>query len=359
MDKMTSLTNQTDRQIGLDFVRVLLMILIFNFHASIHGGVDYGWLDNFVSQGAVAMEGFFILSGFCLARQYSSNMIDTGKELWSFYYKRAIRLLPLYWIVWIIKRLGTINVMSIQDILLIPFELFGITSAFDGTFSASQGDWFVSCMLFCYFCFPLLQVLISKLSDKSVKWLLVIFYVISSLAPVTASTCGFSWTYPNPFFRMLQFATGMMLVRLIERINMKSYTRIGISMICFVTLVFMVSFLHARDWGSYGSYEFITIPIWSILIILLANCILSDGIATKVVLHFSKISYAFYLMQFCCYRIALGLVLKIELNISLLSHNIMVLCVSFLICLIGAEVLTKVDEGISKMCKKVNVLNSR
>lgn len=351
MDNMTALTNQPTRQIGLDYVRILLMLLIFNFHAWMHGGVTYGWLDNFVSQGAVAMEGFFLLSGFCLARQYRLDLFDAEKGIWNFYYKRALRLLPLYWIVWMIKRIGTISAISIRDILLIPFELFGMTSAFDGSFAASQGDWFVSCMLFCYFCFPLLQMLISKLSDKSMKCLFAILYIISSLAPVTASTCDFSWTYPNPFFRMLQFAMGMMLVRLIERINMKSSARIGISMICFMTLVLMVSFLHARDWGSYGSYEFITIPVWGIMIMLLAYPFSSGGIATKIVLHLSRISYAFYLMQFCCYYIALGILSKMELHTPLPSRNIMVLCVSFLICFVGAEVLTKVDDGISKMLK--------
>lgn len=353
-----NIINQPTRQIGLDYVRVILMLLIFNFHASMHGGVDYGWIDNFVSQGAVAMEGFFLLSGFCLARQYSQNVIDTGKEIWSFYYKRALRLLPLYWIIWIIKRLGTISTISIQDILLIPFELFGITSAFDGSFSVSQGDWFVSCMLLCYFLFPLLQMLIQKLSDRNMKCMLLILYVISSLAPVTASICGFSRTYPNPFFRMLQFAMGMMLVSLIERIEIKSYARIAISTICFMMLVFVVSFLHARDWGSYGSYEFITIPVWSIMIILLAYPFSSHGIVAKIVLHLSRISYAFYLMQVWCYGIALCLVSKIELHSLLLNHNSIVLCVSFLTCLIGAEVLTKVDNGISKMFKN-NFLHNR
>ena len=54
------------RIIGLDVFRIFLTMLVFAFHSNIHFQCHYGILDNFVSMGAIAMTGFFMLSGFSM-----------------------------------------------------------------------------------------------------------------------------------------------------------------------------------------------------------------------------------------------------------------------------------------------------
>lgn len=69
------------------------------FHSHIHVlKCDYGFLNAFVDMGAVAMTGFYLLSGYDL--DFSSrkkNMTDI-REIKRFYVKRLIAILPLYYV---------------------------------------------------------------------------------------------------------------------------------------------------------------------------------------------------------------------------------------------------------------------
>lgn len=58
------------RVIGIDIFRIALALLIFMFHSWMHFGCDYYFLRNFVSVGAIAMTGFFLLSGYALRLIY-------------------------------------------------------------------------------------------------------------------------------------------------------------------------------------------------------------------------------------------------------------------------------------------------
>ena len=90
---------KSTRLIGLDLFRICLAILVFMFHSHIHVlKCDYGFLNAFVDMGAVAMTGFYLLSGYDL--DFSSrkkNMTDI-REIKRFYVKRLIAILPLYYV---------------------------------------------------------------------------------------------------------------------------------------------------------------------------------------------------------------------------------------------------------------------
>lgn len=52
------------RIIGLDIIRISLMLLIYLFHSHMHYHCDYGLLNSFISMGAIAITAFFMLSGY-------------------------------------------------------------------------------------------------------------------------------------------------------------------------------------------------------------------------------------------------------------------------------------------------------
>ena len=58
---------KSQRIIGLDLFRIGLAILVFLFHSHIHVlKCDYGFMNTFIDMGAIAMTGFFLLSGYVL-----------------------------------------------------------------------------------------------------------------------------------------------------------------------------------------------------------------------------------------------------------------------------------------------------
>lgn len=61
-----------NRAEGINFIRIFCMTTILLFHAKIHYGFMIGVaiVDEFISIGAVAIVGFFMISGFCLRTQW-------------------------------------------------------------------------------------------------------------------------------------------------------------------------------------------------------------------------------------------------------------------------------------------------
>lgn len=162
------------RYTGLDIVRVFCVIIVCAFHTSIHLECQYGIFQSFIWNGAVLMTTFFMLSGFTLSLVYR-NM--TRKEIPHYYLKRAISILPMYYICILIHSIVFIiyamNTGAVQDkiqqvLVLAPIELLGLQSFFTSLFPYNHngGTWFISCLLFCYILFPCLIVPIQRLRDR-------------------------------------------------------------------------------------------------------------------------------------------------------------------------------------------------
>lgn len=92
---MKHVLHDKTRYLGIDVFRIALAFLIFVFHSKIHIGCSYGILDNFIGMGAIAMTGFFMMSGWLLNKHH--NQVDTVEDIWQFYRRRAGSILPLYY----------------------------------------------------------------------------------------------------------------------------------------------------------------------------------------------------------------------------------------------------------------------
>jgi len=93
---------------ALDGLRALSLILIYVFHSWQQSWISFyiklpnGTILNFLNQlqryGYIAIDAFFVISGFCLFYPIARSMFGEGKEInWKeFYIKRAKRILPSY-----------------------------------------------------------------------------------------------------------------------------------------------------------------------------------------------------------------------------------------------------------------------
>ena len=334
-----------ERVIGLDLFRILLMIMIFNFHTNMHAGVLYGKINSLVCQGAIVMEAFFLLSGYCIGKKYDLKYFEERDKLFAFYVNHIVRLLFGYWLVLILNKI-LCNDFSFSKILMYPFELLGLTQTFANAYN--WGSWFVSVMLFCYLFFPFLLILTPK-TKKNIVLLVLLIYLLSSLAPVAASVNGIDWTYPRIFWRVIQFWIGIILAQ----ISIDSQIKINKSIRCFlavlilIVLFIIVVILNSHNLGSYGSYEFITLPLFSIIIVLL-DCIKTrETWIDKIIIHFSKISYGFYLAQTLCF-----LIFKKITDVYDIKNGLIIILINFLICFIISEIITFLTDKILSIISK-------
>ena len=349
------------RMYGLDMFRIALALLVFMFHAEIHIGCDFGLLNPFVSLGAIAMTGFYLLSGFVL---YSSSKINPNSiiELVRFYKKRAIAIYPSYIFIGLLAvGWGIIGNPSgdniIKQIVHLPILLMGISTVFTSLFKFPPNDglWFVSCLFFCYALYPWLYLLSSRMNSF---WCCIVCgcsVFILLWSPLVVKVFDLASIYSNPFFRILEFLIGVILARLSEIISL------NLSKKCWLILVLLaigilivgVSLLNVTGivTANYMLCSWVALPCFGVLIILLAR----DIKISKGVLYLSNLSYSFFLGQFFCFRM-FRIINRTWPSIT--DGNLAKIVISFIICLIFACIVYHLIQTPAKVYLLHRIANS-
>ena len=298
------------RVIGLDLFRISLALLIFLFHSHIHSlRCDYGLLNGFVDIGAIAMTGFFLLSGYALNLVYGKKDMTDRKEMKRFYLKRLVSILPLYYAWAIVNVVYNIvangKVAALQELILFPVEALGIQSVYSSLFefSHNDGSWFISCILICYFIYPLLHQQTCRLSDKARVWLIIIAAATLLWAPIVQHYFKLQSIYSNPFFRLLEFTIGM----LVSQINNKEQTGSKIMKLlrskamCAATAVCLVVGVSVAYYigipYDYMLYNWIVLPCYMSLLISLGYIKFESLKDSRAVSYLSSLAFSIFLSQ--------------------------------------------------------------
>lgn len=86
------------RLYSIDALKFCAACIVFAFHCNIHLGIQFGPLNDFISQGAILMDLFFMLSGFALYHSYCEKKLTWEVGVKHFYYKRIF--LYIHCICW-------------------------------------------------------------------------------------------------------------------------------------------------------------------------------------------------------------------------------------------------------------------
>lgn len=346
-----------ERLYALDLYRIISVFFVFLFHSNMHLGVSYGFLTPFISQCAIFMIVFFILSGFSLYYRYYDKDLSLIKDIKYFYIKRVIRLYPLYIAVYILYVIVFNNLSVIKNLIIAPIELLLLQSFFDGSFSIlhNGGTWFVSCIFFCYLLFPFLKNILSQIT-KYRKVLLCIIYSICAISPIIVLVFNLSNIYSNPFFRLLEFIIGMITASIFLDGNKKENKYFFFAVLFeWAVLVLVVSLLvnHIAT-NNYVVYNFISIPVFVLLLYHLSNInnnFLTTILNNTLIQYLSNISYTFFLVQFFTW--APTRYIQKQFKWCDTNTNIKLFICSFIICLICSVFLYEfIDKPIRKFLNK-------
>ena len=251
------------RVVGLDVLRVAMALLIYMFHSNMHFGCHYGILEDFVSVGAIAMTGFFLLSGYSLRLVYGEKNLMDIKEIGRFYVKRVLGILPLYYTLAIFFILFLGKESWVDNVCLFPIEVLGLQSTFTSLFGITHngGTWFISCLLLGYLVYPFLQTIVRQLCHKQKIFLALLLIFVDLWATIVRIKFHTAWIYDNPFYRIIEFAIGL----IVADINMTTdgnameilrswWVTIGAS----IAMLVSVSFVNAH-WGI-SDYMLLNFP---------------------------------------------------------------------------------------------------
>ena len=354
------------RMIGLDYFRIALAVLIFMFHSRMHIGCDYLVLNSFVSMGAIAMTGFMMLSGFVLYRTYCSKDLSDICEIRIFTLKRLITILPSYYAIAILHICWQLirHDISVSDVLiLLPIDLTGTQSTFFSLFDYSHhgGTWFISCILICYLAYPYLQSVLSRISDHTRRWILVLLICFELWAPVVRIWFDLDMVslYANPFNRLIEFTIGILLSqisapRLIQGIRSKGAAIMWVLGIClvFVALVTVKRFIGIP--ADYMVISGIAIPLYSVIMLILSHDCFVDAQPSKTVLYLSELSFTFYL----CQVLPLWKLTSFLCGLAGTDANVVKIILSLVLCTVGAVAIHELVEKPSSGFLKRKLLNN-
>lgn len=354
--------NGGGRYIGLDLIRIALALLIYLFHSHTHFMCDYSIFNDFIRMGAISMTGFLMLSGYCLHLSYSKKDLTKLCEIKTFYVKRLITILPLYYFVAIAYTIyGTADgiVSMKENVLLFPVETLCLQSTFSSLFGYTHngGTWFFSCIVICYLAYPFLQVLLSQMSNKAKMYLAIVLWGIICYSPIVQHAFQLQIIYTNPFFRLLEFTIGVIVAQINysnSSHRLLEFLRTRLSLLTVLLFFFLsVSIFHAVGVpADYILYDFLVIPCMAGLLIPLGTMSLLKFQGNKWILYMSSIAFTFFICQIGPVWKYSGLLCEMIGT----NTNILKITISFLYCFIGAILIHELVEKPSSKYLRAKLL---
>lgn len=354
------------RAIGLDLMRISMAFLIYMFHSRTHVlHCSYGILNPFVDMGAIAMTGFFLLSGYVIYLSHGKKDMSSSDEIKCFYLKRLITIIPLYfvWAFLVVIFNIVVNGRSavIEELILFPVEFLGIQSVFSSLFSFSHngGSWFISCILICYLLFPLLQIITKTITDKSRIVLIFVLSAILLYSPFVQHYFHLQTIYSNPFFRTLEFSIGILVSQLnTTESPCKLILFLRKPFVCIVSLVSLIVGVTVARMNNvpadYMLYSWVALPCFVFLMVSLGSYNFRKLQNSKIVKYLSELSFCIFLGQI----IYVWPIVKEALEHVGCEANIMKIFVSFMIVFCIANVLHYfVEVPSSKYLKQRFIAN--
>lgn len=213
------------RLFSLDFLRAISVILIIVFHFNqqlgFHLIVSNGvFVQNFKNDniGSIGISLFIMLSGASLMLRYRE------KFSWKDYlFKRFLSIFPTFWVGYIIIFVVLFIINTGLHTNANPWTFLLTVIGMDGFLYYKipnyylVGEWFVGFILIMYVLFPFLRIGLLK---RPLLTIITIFggYIIA----VTNYTTVFNIDIiHNPLTRLPEFLLGMLLVRYMEKVNIK------------------------------------------------------------------------------------------------------------------------------------------
>ena len=130
--------------------RAVFALMIVLFHVGATSFEEMTW---------AGVTFFLMASGFLMARKYPFEQLD-GQSYRRFAWNHAAKLFPLHWltlVLWLVA-MALLGMLAIKPVALALnatlLHSWSLTHSI--YFSYNKFSWFLSTLLFCYLCYPLL-----------------------------------------------------------------------------------------------------------------------------------------------------------------------------------------------------------
>lgn len=338
------MNNKEGEILPLTGLRFVAALYVFIFHIHIRWPItSNNFVSNIIGQGAVGMSLFFILSGFVLAYRYAGQSFTVSEYLKN----RFARIYPIYAVAALITLpwLGfDIIGVSITDtlkaickvFLIVTSNIFLVQAWFPQFFGYwnDGGSWSISVEAFCYLMLPLMLPYLLRASTEKLFLTIAICWVWAILPGISATLFDAPTNpvfYSMPVFRLPEFLVGVCSFLLIRRGFIYQHGVLAQIIVTFLFLLYL-GFIGSRM-AIYVGHNWIVIPVVAFMIFSLSNNkgIISLILSSRIFVWLGKISYCFYSFQAFIILLMITYHAKLVETIPILSNNIVLMAVSFLV----------------------------
>jgi peptidoglycan/LPS O-acetylase OafA/YrhL len=253
-----------------------------------------------VHGGYLAVQTFFILSGFVLARSYA-KATWARDDLWKYAAARFARIYPVYLVSLAIVAPFIFEAMlkpgksaAIKAGLLLNYGL--VLQGWTGGLGVGWNTpaWTLSCEFFFYLFFPLLLIGLRRASRMTVAGALVAVFV----TPVLMAHSNVPWQW-QPVHHLADFAAGVAASRLFEFLQ-PSMARRGqwLYLPALAAGVPLIIYPRIMD-ATYGDLSTGLRPlnVAALVGLALSGGMLALALSTAVAQYLGKISYSMYILH--------------------------------------------------------------
>ena len=309
---------------GLTGLRFLAAMYVFVFHMQLQFGLSFlpGPLANVISQGALGVNVFFVLSGFILTYTYLKDFSGAERPGWRYYrhflLRRAARIYPAYLVGFLCCVLISVAFQfypkSFPWLLLLDATMLESYVPWQSMKWFGDGGWSVSTEFFFYLLFPLLLTFLLRIASE--KRLLVLLAVVVAGSSLVGACYTFhqhllfELTYSFPPSRLPEFGCGVLLGVLVLRHNFRMPGWAALALV-------LLAGYHLATAGpqlvGYTIHNVVVVPA-----IMATICVLTQAekyrwlrwVASRPMRYLGRISYSFYVTQIPLMLLVDALLLK-------------------------------------------------
>jgi peptidoglycan/LPS O-acetylase OafA/YrhL len=285
-------------------------VVFYHFREAIH---SFEFLQQIFSGGYLAVDLFFVLSGFVLAISYGKQFSAEVQvsTVWVFYLRRLARIYPLHLVVMVLFLLNPIAIVFfssekdlggryeisyyLQSLLLI--QNWGVSSSLQWNIPA----WSISVEWFASLVFPFLVIFLEKIRAERIgRAMLLVFAACASLFAIfwlhNLTSIGESIPQLGLLRCLLEFFLGMLAgILYVKRLDLcRRYGAVALG--AGMILIFVGVILKAPDYSYF--------PL-SFFLVVLGLASHNKGwvfrfLSNRSLVRLGEVSYSTYLVHFFC-----------------------------------------------------------
>lgn len=322
----------------ISFLRAFSVLAVLFYH------YKFSWFKS----GFIGVDIFFVISGFLMTKIILSSFSKGNFNIWDFYKRRIIRIIPAL--------LGLVIIFSLLIFFFLQPQIVNfLRSAFssvlffsniyyylnNGYFDSSSQynfllhSWSLSVEWQFYLIYPLILLLLKKLYTTKKNIFILVFLALAFISFCSMLIHGkydpdfsFYIFYPRAWEMMLG-GLAFLLENKMQKVTKK--VKLFLALTSLSAIISFIFFFHSSSWPS--SYALIPVFFTALLISLNYEF---TAYKNKLVTYLGNISYSLYLYHWPLYVF----ILFFELDISL-KYRILTIFISFILAILSYEGIEK------------------